>query len=312
VARAARPRGRGRPGCPPRRGGWMGDAGGGAPEARPGPAAAAGSRSARGPSGPFQLPPRSSSRAGPPQAPGAPPRDGEAGRCGMPRSGGGCRPPGTPSPRGGGRGRAGTAPQGAAGNRWRTANGPRRPSDPGGGSPRAFGTPTAEGSPGHAPRWDDVGGGQRPEGRGSCHLDRSQRRGAARRAPLQLGPMVGDQSSTVLSKCPRAQGAPGGETNGRQVAPRRDRADHLVKGCQPLHLSPGQRPRDPAPQGSPRGGKARQGTPRIARGRAGPKGTPDGALAPRRGAGARRGPRAPPGEGRTEGRSPRAAIARTT
>jgi hypothetical protein len=47
VARAARPRGRGRPGCPPRGGGWMGDAGGGAPEARPGPAAPAGSRSAR-------------------------------------------------------------------------------------------------------------------------------------------------------------------------------------------------------------------------------------------------------------------------
>jgi hypothetical protein len=167
VARAARPRGRGRPGCPPQGGGWMGDAGGGAPEARPGPAAPAGSRSAREALRAIPIAPTVFLKGGSAAGAEAPPRDGEAGRCGMPRSGGGCRPPGTPSPRGKGRGRAGTAPQGAAGNRWRAANGPRRPSGPGGGSPGRSEPQRRRAHPTTRPEGDDAGGGRRPAGRGS-------------------------------------------------------------------------------------------------------------------------------------------------
>jgi hypothetical protein len=141
--------------------------------ARPGPEGAArGGRSS--PAGP---PGRSSCPHGVPQGqvrrrrPGGPAGRGKAGRCGMPHSRGGCRPPGTrsppPPPRapggGRGRGRAGTAPLGAANDRWRAANGPRRPSVPGGRIPRAFSPPTADGTPGRAPRERTTRAG--PDGR---------------------------------------------------------------------------------------------------------------------------------------------------
>jgi hypothetical protein len=182
VARAAGPAGTTARDAPPRarREGRRINADGGAPGAR----APARRRPRRGrsfPRAPRAIPiaptefPKGGSAAGVPAAP----RDGgrpDAAACRSREEAVG-HPARRPASAGG-RGRAGTDPLGAAGDRWRAANGPRRPSVPGGRIPRAFSPPTADGWPGHAaPGGDGAGGDRRPAEGGSCHLGRSQRRG---------------------------------------------------------------------------------------------------------------------------------------